>query len=558
MKWQNYLIRFRIKLEGIIASRIVGRDAKNVEKTQAGVLQRIISRAKKTEYGQKFNFDRILTVGDYQENVPVNDYESLRPWIEKQDQTGTLAINPSQPLMYAVTSGTTGNPKYIPILEETLKRQKRITHLFLYRLLQDRPRLFDGSILSIVSPAVEGRMPVSGRPFGSTSGHMYEGIPGIIQSKYVVPAKIFSIENYETKYLAIIQLAIARGDLTFLTTANPSTLARIAKIVNEHFEDFVSDLEKGEFKLIGELNAEQQTAIQSRLKADPLRASMLRQVKAAKGNLKLKDLWPDLQVVSCWTGGSSSIFLDQLKYEFPEQTIVRDLGYLSSEFRGTIPLSSDTNAGIPTFRSNFFEFVKREDWDQKRPSFLGLHQLENKEQYYIFVTSDSGLFRYDMNDVVEVDGFYHSVPRLRFLQNGKGVTNITGEKLYENQAIQCVNQVESEFSTQSSFFILSADEKVAIYKLYYEPAAADLETAKKIALKMSESIDQALRDINIEYDTKRNSGRIKPLELVVLQHGTYEAYKKSAIARGQREGQFKIIALQYEKDLHFNFSEHKA
>ena len=59
--------------------------------------------------------------------------------------------------------------------------------------------------------------------------------------------------------------------------------------------------------------------------------------------------------------------------------------------------------------------------------------------YYIIVTTPSGLYRYFINDVVRVTGFLHAAPLLKFMQKGKGVTNITGEKLYEAQVLAAVS-----------------------------------------------------------------------------------------------------------------------
>ena len=62
-------------------------------------------------------------------------------------------------------------------------------------------------------------------------------------------------------------------------------------------------------------------------------------------------------------------------------------------------------------------------------------------RYYVLFTTAAGLYRYFMNDLVEVTGFFHRTPLLRFVQKGKGVTSLTGEKLYEAQAIEAVQDV---------------------------------------------------------------------------------------------------------------------
>ncbi len=549
------IIKARIYAEGMVTSWIVDKLAKYPREVQSMRLSKIIAKNKDTEYGRAHNFDKIRSVEDFRKYVPVNDYEDLRPWIEKEDQTGQRAILGSNTVRYAVTSGTTGKPKFIPVLESTLKRQKLIQHLFIYKMLKSAPKMLDGKILSIVSPAVEGYVTDSGKPYGSTSGHMYESIPKLIRRRYIVPSKIFGIHDYDTKYHAILRLAIQDRDITFVSTANPSTLARIAKLFRERGQEIIREVNDGSFGEMDKLNHAQRETMQAALKKDPARAEELKKIwEERKGQVRFQDLWPRISAVACWTGGSSSIFLDQLRGEFAPGTLLRDLGYLSSEFRGTIPFADNTNAGIPTFRSHFLEFVQRDDWDNGKMNFLDLQELQNGELYYIFVTSDFGLYRYNMNDIVEVDGFFNKVPLLKFIQKGKGVTNITGEKLYENQVLCAVDQLEKTLDLHSSFFLMVADEANSRYTFYYEPEDKCTKAAGKQD-DMQNRLDTLLREINIEYDVKRSSGRLKELDIAVLKHGSYEEFKRHSISNGQREGQFKIVALQYKKDIKFNFED---
>lgn len=550
------IIKTRIYAEGMISSWVVDKLARYPKEVQQMRLMKIIKRNAETEYGKTHNFDKIKSIEDFRKHVPVNDYEDLRPWIEKEDQTGSSAITKRGAVRYAVTSGTTGKPKFIPVLESTLRRQKLIQHLFIYRMLKSAPTMLDGKILSIVSPSVEGYVTDSGKPYGSTSGHMYESIPKLIRNRYIVPSKLFGIHDYDTKYHAILRLAIQARDITFVSTANPSTLARLAKLFRERGAELIKELAEGTFSEMDKLNYAQQITMKAALKKDPERAEELKKIwEERKGNVRFQDIWPSIAAVACWTGGSSSIFLEQMKGEFGGKTILRDLGYLSSEFRGTIPFSDNTNAGIPTFRSHYLEFVERDEWDSGNQNFVDLHELKNGKLYYIFVTSDFGLYRYNMNDIVEVDGFFNKVPLLKFIQKGKGVTNITGEKLYENQVLCAVDQLENHLGLQSNFFLMVADEANSCYTFYYEPFENASTTAQGKKSDIQSRLDTLLREINIEYDVKRSSGRLKDIDVAVLKAGSYEEFKRYSISNGQREGQFKIVALQYKKDMKFNFEE---
>ncbi len=552
-------LRLRVLIKGFIVTRRLERAAKRIAAEQAAVLKRILNTQKNTEYGKANEFENISTPEQFRQHVPINDYEDLRPWIEKQEATGEFALNHETPEMYTLTSGTTGKPKLIPVLHKTMESNRKIQNLFLTYLFKARPRVADGHLLTIVSPAVEGHTENAATPFGATTGHMYASTPRIVQRKYVVPPAIYEIEDYDLRFHLILRLSLQYDDITYMTTANPTTFTRLIQVLNEKWDQLIFELEVGGFPQMESLTADQQSVVNKFLVADPERAEELRAVKSAAGarELRFADVWKDIQAVGVWTGGSSSIFYQKLKKQFNSQTLIRDLGYHSSEFRGSSPIFEGTPAGIPTFREHYFEFVEREAWDGEKPVFLGLHELEDGKEYYLFVTTDSGLYRYNMNDVVIVDGFYHQVPRIRFLQKGKGVTSITGEKLYENQVIQSVNAIESKFAMHSSFYMMIANVEEAQYSLYYEGNPESLLTLQLKRKEIEAALEAELAKLNIEYETKRKSDRIKALRIIPLNPGTYEAYKRHCIAQGQRESQFKIIALYYKHSLDFDLSTYE-
>ncbi|MBI3534330.1 MAG: GH3 auxin-responsive promoter family protein, partial [Deltaproteobacteria bacterium] len=346
----NLLIKARIYGEGMLSEKKLFRNSLDPKGSQLKVLKSILSKHANTEFGKKYKFDKITSAEEFRTLVPIHEYEDLRPWIEEQDRMGRPVIMSTMPLMYATTSGTTGKPKYIPILKENLSAQKAIQNLSTYRLLKDHPNAFSGKLLGIVSPAVEGFMP-SGIPFGSTSGHIYQGMPGLARKKYVVPYKTFEIENYDLKYLLIIRLAMGQRDISYIATANPSTLVRLANIMEKHWDILVEDIKNGGFHRAQELTVEQQNAIANRVKANHERANELSQLKRKKkGPISLSEIWPNLQVIGCWTGGSCSIFIKQLRHKLDPKVAIRDIGYLSSEFRGTFTLEKNTNAGVPSFQ----------------------------------------------------------------------------------------------------------------------------------------------------------------------------------------------------------------
>ena len=150
-------------------------DARRPWETQQRVLLDIVRRNCDTRFGREHGFDKISCYKDFAAAVPVQDYESLRPYIEEQEGTGEPALNAERPVMYAQTSGTTGKPKLIPILARSLNQLKRSQSIQSFVQFSAVPQTFYGRILGITSPAVEGTLE-SGTPYGSASGHISKNI----------------------------------------------------------------------------------------------------------------------------------------------------------------------------------------------------------------------------------------------------------------------------------------------------------------------------------------------------------------------------------------------
>ena len=128
-----------------------------------------------------------------------------------------------------------------------------------------------------------------------------------------------------------------------------------------------------------------------------------------------------------------AIPLRNLSGSLPAEVSIIELGYLASEVRATVNVDVQRNVCLPTIFDAVFEFAERDAWEGGTAEFLSLHELTANGEYYVFVTTPEGLYRYDMNDIVRVTGRVNETPTLKFVQKGKGVTNITGEKLHEDQ-----------------------------------------------------------------------------------------------------------------------------
>src|SRR6185503_990229 len=183
----------------------IARMLRDPMQAQRALLARIVSRNRDTTFGQRHGFASITGIEDYVQRVPVHEYEALRPYIEAEIERGEAALTREPPECYARTSGTTGRPKDVPMTRAHIAALRRIQQASVAFQHRTCPAAFDGAILAIVSPAVEGAMP-NGKPFGSASGMVAGNTPAIVREKFVVPPGVLTIADSRIKYLTILRL----------------------------------------------------------------------------------------------------------------------------------------------------------------------------------------------------------------------------------------------------------------------------------------------------------------------------------------------------------------
>ncbi|MDE0455135.1 MAG: GH3 auxin-responsive promoter family protein [Gammaproteobacteria bacterium] len=516
----------------------------NPRTAQNALLRRILLTNANTHFGARHNFRQIRDPGAYRKAVPTKTYEDLRKYVEVQDRTGQPYLTAERPVYYHRTSGTLGSAKDIPVTSAGLRRVRETQQLFAYSVARGT-RAFEGQVLGITGQAVEGLMP-SGLPYGSASGLLYKRMSKLVRRKYVLPPEVADIPDYDLRYFAIAAFALAERNVTGIGTANPSTLVRILDLIQSDPEALIESVHEGRLPHGADLPGE------SMLSPDRGRARELERLLAVKGVLDYAAIWPNLKGIMTWTGGSCSVPLRQLAGSIPAGTSIIELGYIASEFQGTVNINAAENVCVPTLLDNFFEFVERGTREAGSADFLLLDELEEGGEYYVFVTTQDGLYRYDMNDIVRVTRMLNATPCLEFVQKGKGVTSITGEKLYEKQALDAVMAATARLGVSPKFFVMLADQEAAAYTLYLEASRRDSYQASELA----STVDRGLREANIEYDGKRASGRLAPVELKRLRPGTGGQFRADRVAAGQRDSQFKYLHLQYAHECAFDFSEH--
>lgn len=510
---------------------------KNPLKAQEKLLLKIVKANKDTSFGKKHKFKTISSVDDYQRNVPVNSYEDLSKYVNLVKE-GQQVLTKETVMFFTTTSGTTGNPKFIPVNQSFLKAHKAGWETWFYYAAKDHPKIFDYKILAIISPAIEGYTKGS-IPYGAMSGLTYEQEPKIIQDFYAIPEFVFGIKDYEARYYCILRIALEQK-ISMIVTPNPSMILLLCKKANEFSRSLIEDIGSGTLNSKYRIDRERRKKIESLISSNPERAQELGKLLEKHKTLLPKHYWPELELIACWTGGSMPLYIRRFKHYFGK-TAVRDIGLLSSEGRVTIPVRDSTRSGILSVNTSFFEFIHEKDFKKKNPRYYLCNELKKGRHYYIILTNSSGLFRYSLNDVVKVTGFHNRTPLLEFLHKDEHTASITGEKLTEWQIVTCVHRCSRLLKLPVHAFTAAIKwAKVPCYELLMELHS----NASSVKLrKFLRQFDKELQNLNVEYKNKRKSMRLAAPVLKIVKNGSYDKLVKHKVKKGTRDSQLKLPCL---------------
>lgn len=517
--------------------------------TQADTLASLFDLNGQSDLAMQHGLQQAKTPEDLKKSLPVTDYNFYRDAIDRarHGKTQSLLGPQNRLIMFSLSSGTTSDSKFIPVTNRFYRDYRRSWQLWGISAFDSRPRMKSLKIVQLSSDyqrfTTEG-----GTPCGNISGLAAVMQNPVVKLLYTLPAILAKINDPAAKYYTALRLAIADPYVGMLTTANPSTLVHMAQLANERKEELIRDISDGTLSVADGLPSEIREILARRLsKTDSKRARQLDAIAERSGTLYPKDYWPDLQLAAVWTGGSCAAYLPTLQ-EYYGDIPVRDHGLSASEGRMTIPFEDNSPDGILDITSHYYEFIPEQEYGSSDPTVLQAHELEVGQNYFILLTTSSGFYRYDICDVVRCTGHHRTTPILRFLHKGAHISSITGEKLSESQVVEAVRSTLSEFSHRvRCFTLIPAWGEPPRYQLMLE----DWEVPPNGRAPQFESrLDERLCELNCEYQEKRTTSRLAPLEILPLRRGSWNEFARDRQAKlGGSIEQYKHPCLLPNLDL---------
>ena len=494
---------------------------------QLNVLKQLLALNAGSEFSREHHLNSETTLAAFRHNVPSQDFEYYRPWVDQvqNGKTSALLGSKNKLIMFAMSSGTTSQPKYIPITSRFVEQYRLGWQIWGIHIFEEHRRLLWGKLFQLSGHHCRFKTS-QGVPCGNISGLVSSMQSPLVKSLYTTPAELSLIEDHHIKLYAAIRTSLFCEHLTMMTTANPSTLLQMAESLSQHSETLVRDLYDGTFHFSDRLNQALPGWLLSKLRQKSKgRALQLQKVLDEDGTLTPRRVWPLLSLLCVWTGGAAGAYVARMKQVFGGLP-VRDHGLSASEGRMTIPLQDEDPSGVLDIVSHFYEFIPEDEKDSAQPTTLLADELEVGKNYFILLTTASGLYRYDIGDVVQCTGYREMTPLLKFLHKGKHAHSFTGEKLTEHQVVEAARHTFGE-GPLSYFTLAPVWGDVPGYRLIVEePLLSRFEGNSEL---LARSFEQHLVRINCEYEDKLSTGRLMPISTEVLPAGIWDRFVQEQV-----------------------------
>jgi len=504
--------------------------------TQDAFLTEVLEKNRKASFGVEHDFDKLGSVDEFRSAVPIRHYPELSPWIERSAAGESKVLTEEEPIRFWKTTGTTSEPKKIPVTPSSSARTMESflalqgTQLHYYPELNERR---DTTLVTHVSPkTVREFLGPREVPYCSTTE-----VPVVIRAgreNFVAPwmPGLQQVVEDDAVRLYYLLCYAAAHDLKCVACLHPSRFQTIISTLHESGERVVEELRSG--TVLGEPCRE----------PHPEKANRLQEILKSKGQLGPRDLWPNLSLVTSWSGSYISRYRPTIEENFCSNFL--PMPSISSEAFTTLTIDDDPIGQPINLPANLFEFIPSEQQVEPGSETLLFHELQPGATYELVLTTLGGLYRYATCDIFRVVGYVGEVPRLEYVGR-RSVSDLTGEKLAEEHVADSVPEALKGHELDNSPFTVcglqaAGAEDRPKYVLIVENRE---ETPKGLA----NDLDQRLKAINSRYELKRNFGDLHPLEVVRVLPGTFAGYRREQAEAGLPAGQIK------DKILHPNGEE---
>ena len=528
---------------------------------QQALLEGLLRRNRDTVYGRKYGFNSIRSAEEYQRRVPVSSYRDYEAYILRMIDGEERVLTAERAAYYCISSGTTGEAKYVPLTETDLNIQCIYAYSAVFGMVREYYKDWPeddifGKIFQIGEFARTCMK--DGTMNGIRSGCIYQWMDrdgGFDASDYCAPKEVLFPDELEDLLYVKARFALAERGLRAIHGVFVNRVAGAMDYIRRNWDTLLRDMETGGVDAGIPLSGRWRDFVKKSLPPDPQRARELGRYSGE--DLRrgmIQKIWPDVRYVLAIGGKTFPWFTERMR-EYAGNIPIHSYAYAASEgIFGLAERMDGADAYILLPETGFFEFLplEREAGGNRRPLFMW--ELRKGMRYELLFTSHSGLYRYEMGDVIEVSGFHGQAPVVRFCYRKHQIVNIAGEKCNQEQLEAAIEEFARGAGLRIAGYSVQEDLSGALprYLFYIEYEGA-------LAAGAEERLDSCLCRANFEYKGCRLMHEIGRPRISRLCAGSFRRYEARLAAGGSMMGQHKgIRILDTEEKKQFFASQQAA
>ncbi|MBP9688199.1 MAG: GH3 auxin-responsive promoter family protein [Bacteroidia bacterium] len=468
-------------------------DAANAINHQQQIFEYLLHTAGNTLFGKVHNFNKIKTYNDFKNNVPINDYEGLKPFVDKAVNGELDVLWPGKPIYWSKTSGTTSGIKYIPITKESIPYHINSARnaLLCYIAQTGNAKFVDGKLIFLSgSPVLEIK---NGIHIGRLSGIVNHHVPQYLRKNQMPSYLTNCIDDWEQKVDAIVDETIEQ-DMTLISGIPPW--------VQMYFDKLT--------------------------------------LRTGK---KIKDIFPNFNLF-VYGGVNFEPYRAKIEESIGKKVDTIET-YPASE--GFIAYQdSQTEKGLLLLTNNgmFYEFIAVDDFFNEQPNRISLKDIELNKNYAIILNTNAGLFGYNIGDTVK----FISKNPYRILVTGriKHYISAFGEHVIGEEVEHALMSVAQKHQAEIIEFTVAPNVNPKEGGLPYHEWFVEFGKMPQNMTQFALEVDEALQQKNIYYKDLITGSILQPLVLRVLPQNAFINYMKS---EGKLGGQNKVPRLSNDRKI---------
>jgi len=503
------------------------KQAQQADRASEATLKQILELNGKAKWGQEHGLAGPGALEAFR-RLPPQTYADFAPYVERM-ASGEADVLTTDPITYfAVTSGTTGPQKLIPVT----KRQTRSTMSTMLTPMglasqAGLIRSIRGRYLQIQTEQISGTTP-GGIPKGAATSGGLKAMGTMMRLIWTSPYPVFQVQNQDAARYLHLLFALEEERLWAVVGIFPSTLLYTFRDLQRRADELLKDLADGTITKAIDLEPAVRLELAAMRRPNPQRARHLSHL-LEQGRFTAKDIWPECGVVFTAGSGTFNFYVEQLKPYLGGIPVLSPI-YGASE--ATVGIGLPDREGyvlVPT--SAYFEFLPLESGAVP----LSLREVEAGQTYEVVLTNFAGLWRYRLGDLVRVVGRYGQAPILEFLQRRGMVINMVGEKTGEAQIGTAFTAACRRVGADVTDYVVFPDPNTTPGR-YLLAVEAD----HHLVPALLEAFDDELRRTAPDYGASVHMGEIGPMGAWVLRPGAFERYRERRIAAGASATQVKV------------------